>query len=120
MAMITSQGQRLAQLEALLKENQTLRTDLATAQRRIKELESTVTPTITAPIPLETPKPAGSEASKWKSSSASPPTTAPVATTPSFATVARRGKNATPAINTKTSTRARTAPTKRQIRHIFT
>ncbi|KAG1349965.1 hypothetical protein G6F61_014728 [Rhizopus arrhizus] len=39
MAMITSQGQRLAQLEALLKENQTLRTDLATAQRRIKELD---------------------------------------------------------------------------------
>ncbi|KAG1194899.1 hypothetical protein G6F35_013323 [Rhizopus arrhizus] len=115
MAMITSQGQRLAQLEALLKENQTLRTDLATAQRRIKELESTVTPTITASTSLDTPKPAGSEASKWKSSSASPPTTAPVATTPSFATVARRGKNATPATTTKTSTRARTAPTKRQI-----
>ncbi|KAG0771831.1 hypothetical protein G6F22_016164 [Rhizopus arrhizus] len=115
MAMITSQGQRLAQLEALLKENQTLRTDLATAQRRIKELESSVTPTITAPTPLDTPKPAGSEASKWKSSPASPLTIAPATTTPSFATVARRGKNATPAINTKTSTRARTAPTKRQI-----
>ncbi|KAG1440090.1 hypothetical protein G6F55_013582 [Rhizopus delemar] len=56
MAMITSQGQRLAQLEALTKENQNLRANLEAAQRRIKELETLSVPPAAAPTTLTKPK----------------------------------------------------------------
>ncbi|KAG1485499.1 hypothetical protein G6F46_013367 [Rhizopus delemar] len=62
MAMITSQGQRLAQLEALTKENQNLRANLEAAQRRIKELETLSVPPAAAPTTVAAHKPAGSEA----------------------------------------------------------
>ncbi|KAG0773221.1 hypothetical protein G6F21_014376 [Rhizopus arrhizus] len=94
MAMITSQGQRLAHLEALTKENQDLRADLEAAHRRIKELETLNTTLPAAPKTAATNKPAGSEASKWKSPPTPVPTPAP--TTSSFASAARKGTFQTP------------------------
>jgi hypothetical protein len=84
MAMITSQGQRLAHLEALTKKNQDLRADLEAAHRRIKELETLNTPLAATPKTVAVNKPAGSEASRWKSSSTPAPTTS------SFASTARK------------------------------
>ncbi|KAG1023214.1 hypothetical protein G6F43_014212 [Rhizopus delemar] len=113
MAMITSQGQRLAQLEALTKENQNLRADLEAAQRRIKELETLSVPPAAAPTTVAAHKPAGSEASKWKPSST--PTLTPEPTSSSFASVARKGMRTKQLTKPKTSPRTGKAPTKRQL-----
>ncbi|KAG1139113.1 hypothetical protein G6F37_010529 [Rhizopus arrhizus] len=88
MAMITSQGQRLAHLEALTKESQDLRADLEAASRRIKELETLHTPLAATPKTVAVNKPAGSETSRWMSPSTPTPTPAP--TTSSFASAARK------------------------------
>ncbi|KAG0754174.1 hypothetical protein G6F22_021125 [Rhizopus arrhizus] len=103
MAMITSQGQRLAHLEALTKENQDLRADLEAAHRRIKELENLNTTLPAAPKTAATNKPAGSEASKWKSPPTPVPTPAP--TTSSFASAARKGMRSTQPSKPKATTR---------------
>ncbi|KAG0772494.1 hypothetical protein G6F22_015696 [Rhizopus arrhizus] len=113
MAMITSQGQRLAHLEALTKENQDLRADLEAAHRRIKELENLNTTLPAAPKTAATNKPAGSEASKWKSPPTPVPTPAP--TTSSFASAARKGMRSTQPSKPKATTRTRKAPSKRQL-----
>ncbi|KAG1607242.1 hypothetical protein G6F46_012442 [Rhizopus delemar] len=113
MAMITSQGQRLAQLEALTKENQNLRANLEATQRCIKELETLSVPPATAPKTVAVNKPAGSEASKWKPSSTL--TFTPTPTSPSFASAARKGMRATQPSKPKTTTRTRKTPTKRQL-----
>ncbi|KAG1133624.1 hypothetical protein G6F37_013223 [Rhizopus arrhizus] len=89
MAMITSQGQRLTHLEALTKENQDLRVDLEAAHRRIKELETLNASLPAAPKTVAVNKPAGFEASKWKSPPT--PTSTPAPTTSSFASAARKG-----------------------------
>ncbi|KAG1034158.1 hypothetical protein G6F43_013454 [Rhizopus delemar] len=109
MAMITSQGQRLAQLEALTKENQDLRAELEAAQRRIKELETLSTPPAIAPKTVAAHTPAGSEASKWKPSFTSTLTPAP--TSSSFAAAARKGMRATHPAKPKPTNRTRKAPT---------
>lgn len=113
MAMITSQGQRLAHLEALTKENQSLRADLEAAHRRIKELETLNTTLPAAPTTAAINKPAGSEASKWKSPPT--PTSTPAPTTSSFASAARKGMRTTQPSKPKPTTRTRKVPTKRQL-----
>ncbi|KAG1059595.1 hypothetical protein G6F42_028260 [Rhizopus arrhizus] len=113
MAMITSQGQRLAHLEALTKENQNLRADLKAAHRRIKELEALNAPLTATPKTVAVNKPAGSEASKWKSSPTPAPTPAP--TNSSFASAARKGMRITQPSKPKATTRTRKAPSKRQL-----
>ncbi|KAG1046413.1 hypothetical protein G6F43_011101 [Rhizopus delemar] len=95
-------GQRLAQLEALTKENKDLRAELEAAHRRIKELET-----------LSIPPATGSEASKWKPSRT--PTLTPEPTSSSFASAARKGKSTTQPAKPKSTNRTRKATTKRQL-----